>query len=91
MGFNNRPKYDDSTINDGKAQRRFNELFNTESSFQPRDQVPDKGIDYQLELIGENGYSNHHTSIQLKSVVNSVFVHDGSILLRIQDLPFSVS
>ena len=81
MAFDDRPEIDISSLNDDKAMRAFESCMNQSSGFIPREQVPDKGGDYMVELISSVKTStNHHFAVQLKSIRKPEFINGGKFI-----------
>lgn len=79
MTLYDRPQIDQFALNDDTANLAFRSFFSFNAGFIPREQVPDKGGDYQVELISaKQSATNHHFTIQLKSVEKPVFVDNGT-------------
>ncbi|MDP3392721.1 MULTISPECIES: DUF4365 domain-containing protein [unclassified Sediminibacterium] len=69
MAFNQLPVIDASSKNSETSTRRMNEQINLKTGFNCRPQVPDTGIDYEVELvINKTQASAWQFPIQLKSI-----------------------
>lgn len=80
MAFNDLPQIDPSSVNDEKAKRALLNVFNQEARFIPREQTPDKGCDYKVELINESSATNIDFVIQLKSVVTPDLIKSNALI-----------
>ena len=78
MAFINFPQVDQSSINSGRSENVLERIFSQANGFISRKENPDKGCDYDVELIVDdtNAY-NWRFGIQLKSVEKIAFVEDG--------------
>jgi hypothetical protein len=69
MSFNGSPQIDPASKYSEKSGRRMNDILNQESGFICRAEIPDKGCDFNVELILEDSNSSSWTfPIQLKSI-----------------------
>ena len=81
MSLNKRPEIDRFSLNDDSAKRAFTDHFNQTAGFIAREQTPDKGSDYLVELITSESYaSNQYFAIQLKSIERPVFIENGTMI-----------
>jgi hypothetical protein len=69
MAFKDNPIIDQSARNSNNSERTLNNFLNLETGFICRPDVPDKGCDFDAELILSNKESsNWRFPIQLKSI-----------------------
>lgn len=81
MAFQDLPIIDDNSRNSEKSENRFKEYFNQQNNFIARSDVPDKGCDFDIELITKkNGSSNWRFPVQLKSTTKLKLVDKGSFI-----------
>ena len=81
MSFNDLPKIDDNARNGELAETKFRQLFSMANKFICRQDVPDKGCDFDVELVvSENSASNRRFPVQVKSVKTPKFILNKSIL-----------
>lgn len=81
MAFFDRPIIDDASANNERSESAFRFFFNQASGFICRNDFPDKGCDFDVELIS-NGKdaSNRRFGVQLKSVQNLPLLADGETI-----------
>jgi hypothetical protein len=87
MSLDQRPQIDPFSKNNEEAERTFITYFNQRTGFIPRQQTPDKGCDYLLELINNKSATNWYVSVQLKSIEKPKFVQNGCFI----SYPFETS
>lgn len=80
MAYDELPQIDSPSEHDDEAKNRFTSIFSQKSGFIPREQSPDKGNDYLVELIEERSAKNNHFCVQLKSVENPAIIEGGTII-----------
>jgi len=68
MAFKDNPIIDQSSRNSDKSERSLKDLMNLETGFICRPDVPDKGCDFDAELVNDKGATNWRFPIQLKSI-----------------------
>lgn len=78
MAFKNFPQVDQASINSERSENVLERLFSQANGFISRKENPDKGCDYDVELIVDdtNAY-NWRFGIQLKSVEKIAVVGEG--------------
>lgn len=75
MALQGLPIIDVHSKNADKSELKFREVFSQHNNFIPRPDVPDKGCDFDVELIiSDSQSSNWRFPVQLKSVTNLVLV-----------------
>lgn len=88
MAFNDLPQIDNASRNDDEAKTAFARLFAQKAGFIPREQNPDKGCDFLVELITDlTGATNWNFSVQLKSIENTEPIKKGEFI----SYPFATS
>jgi len=88
MAFDDLPEIDQSSKNSDLSERRFTDLLNPHTGFICRTDVPDKGCDFDVELIVEkSGASNWRFPTQLKSSEEMTIIEDGGVI----SYPFKTS
>lgn len=81
MAFDELPKVDRSSVNSDESATRLQSVLSRAAGFILREDVPDYGCDFDVELIKENGQaSNWRFPIQLKSIEDPDIVHDGKFV-----------
>lgn len=80
MAFDDLPQIDPPSEHDDEAKNRLAAIFSQKAGFISREQVPDKGNDYLVELIEHRSAKNRHFCLQLKSVENPVLIDEGSTI-----------
>ncbi|WP_316844982.1 DUF4365 domain-containing protein [Pedobacter psychrodurus] len=80
MAYDDLPQVDPPSEHDDEAKNRFTAVFSQKSGFIPREQSPDKGNDYLVELIEERSAKNNHFCVQLKSVESPSIIKEGTII-----------
>ncbi|MBL7684290.1 MAG: DUF4365 domain-containing protein [Flavipsychrobacter sp.] len=81
MAFNDLPIIDNPSINSEKSSIAFKILFSQSNGFISREDIPDKGCDFDVELILDGTLaSNWRFAVQLKSVINPTFIQDGAFI-----------
>lgn len=80
MAFNDLPQIDEPSEHDDEAQNRFEGIFSQKAGFICRDQRPDKGCDYMVELIQEKRATMQQFAVQLKSVDKASLVDKGQFI-----------
>src|SRR5215216_1881766 len=81
MAFDKLPQIDQSAVNSAESIRKLMDHMNEGSGFIMRLEVPDKGCDYDVELIkNQRDVSNWRFALQLKSIANPKFIKDGEFL-----------
>jgi len=81
MSFEGLPKIDDNAKNAELAENKFRQLFSMANKFISRQDIPDKGCDFDVELIRpENAASNCRFPVQVKSIKSPVFIESGTKL-----------
>jgi hypothetical protein len=81
MAFLDSPIIDPSSRNSEKSELKLRHFLNQESGFICRSEVPDKGCDFDVELILENkNSSSWKFPIQLKSVEKLTLVNKGEFI-----------
>ena len=88
MAFNELPNVDDNSKNSERSETKFKEFFSQHNNFISRTDVPDKGCDFDVEII-KNGTqsSNWRFPVQLKSIQNPQFVEGNKFI----SYPFETS
>src|SRR5580698_3371164 len=77
MAFTDMPVIDRSAIYSERSEHRFKEFVNLDSGFQVRLEWPDKGCDFNLELVLHgHGASSQVFPVQLKSIQKPTLVND---------------
>jgi hypothetical protein len=81
MGYYDSPNADHASLNCELSERRLRDLLNRESGFICRQDVPDYGCDFDVELI-VNGkdVSDWRFPIQLKSIQRIKLIKNGALL-----------
>jgi len=81
MAFDNLPQIDKPAINSAESIRKLMDSMNEANGFILRVEVPDKGCDYDVELIKRPAnVSNWRFPLQLKSIENPKLVKDGKFI-----------
>lgn len=80
MGMNDLPQIDDSSENDDEAKSYLSLLFSQKAGFITREQIPDKGCDYLVEIIEEKLATNRSFGVQLKSIQHPSVIEDGQTI-----------
>lgn len=81
MAFTDRPQVDRSSKNSNTSEIRFQEVFSQMNGFISRADVPDKGCDFDIELItDEKNASGWRFASQLKSIEKLKLVSDGAYI-----------
>ncbi|TKC64054.1 DUF4365 domain-containing protein [Pedobacter hiemivivus] len=80
MALNDLPQIDDSSENDDLAKSYFTSLLNQKAGYISREQTPDKGCDYMVELIESKRATNKHFGVQLKSIQKPEFIQKDSLI-----------
>ena len=68
MAFNDLPNVDTYSKNADKSETKLRELLSQENNFICRQDVPDKGCDFDVELINNDRALNWRFPIQIKSM-----------------------
>src|SRR5438067_2156211 len=79
MAFDDLPIVDTYSINEERSNIKLLELLNQTNNFICRKDVPDKGCDFDVELIG-NGALNWRFPVQLKSVETLKLINDNEFI-----------
>lgn len=88
MSFNNLPQIDINAKNSEKSELKFKEFFSQHNNFISRTDVPDKGCDFDVELIQNHTQSsNWRFPVQLKSVQTLQMVENDTFI----SFPFETS
>lgn len=77
MAFDNLPKIDNNAANERLSKQKLVSKFAERYGFRAREQTPDNGADYHIELIEQNQASNREFSLQLKSDTDLKTLADG--------------
>lgn len=81
MAFDELPQVDRPSLNSDASAIELQILLNRNSGFILREDVPDLGCDFDVELIkNETQASNWRFALQLKSVESISFIRDGQYL-----------
>jgi len=81
MALFDHPQIDDSSKRSDESVTALKAHFSQANGFICRDQTPDTGIDFQVELVTEGRNArNWHFSIQLKSISKPELIEDGQII-----------
>ncbi len=87
MGFYDNPKIDDASKHSEESEWALREFIAQKNGFICRSLIPDKGCDFNTELIIDNGASNWHFGIQLKSDTHPNYVAENTAI----SYPFETS
>lgn len=80
MAFDDLPKIDPPSEHDHEARNRLEAIISQKAGFIPREQVPDKGNDYMVELIEQRLAKNNHFCVQLKSIETPTIIENGGTI-----------
>jgi len=80
MAFDDLPQIDASSEHDDEAKNKFSGVLSQKAGFIPREQIPDKGCDYFVELIEGRSARNWHLGVQLKSIENPSLISNGDFI-----------
>lgn len=80
MAFDDLPQIDAASEHDDEAKNKLTGILSQKFGFIPREQIPDKGCDYLVELIEERSAKNWHFSVQLKSIENPTLISNGDMI-----------
>lgn len=79
MSFHKNPIIDTASRTSERSERHLKGILNQDSGFICREEVPDKGCDFEVELIlDKTGASNWKFAIQLKSVEKMALIEDNT-------------
>lgn len=88
MAFKQFPQIDQASINSGRAENALEGYFSQDNGFICRKESPDKGCDYDVELIvGDTNAYNWRFGIQLKSIEKLKLLDNGMLI----SYPFKTS
>lgn len=79
MAFEDLPKIDESSKNSETSEIKIKSFFNQQNNFICRTDIPDKGCDFDMELIID-GASNWRFPIQLKSIETLTLIKDNNFI-----------
>jgi hypothetical protein len=81
MSYFDSPIIDPSSRNSERSERRVRDFLNQDAGFILRPEVPDKGCDFDAELIlDQRKASSWKFAIQLKSIEQLQLVHEGKYI-----------
>lgn len=87
MSFNNLPKVDRSAEKESLSKNALREHFQEETGFIAREDHPDKGCDFLVEIISDGNATNWRFLVQLKSSDNVTFIKGDKFI----SYPFELS
>lgn len=80
MAFDDLPQIDVPSEHDDEAKNRLLGILSQKAGYIPREQIPDKGTDYLVELIEKRLAKNCHFAVQLKSIEAPSLISNGNII-----------
>lgn len=80
MAFFDKPIVDKSSVNSEISEQKLATLLNQKNGFICRKDTPDKGVDFDVELIVENNASGWRFPLQLKSVQHPTLIDKGAFI-----------
>lgn len=80
MGLKDRPQVDTAAENSSLGANALKYHFQEINGFIAREDIPDKGCDFMVEILDRCQATNWRFPIQLKTVQNPVFIEEGKYL-----------
>ncbi|NII26114.1 DUF4365 domain-containing protein [Pseudoflavitalea sp. X16] len=87
MSFYDRPLIDTAAENSERSVNALRQHFQAANGFIAREDIPDKGCDFMMEIIAKKQSTNWRFPVQLKSIENPVTIQEG----RYISYPFELS
>lgn len=80
MALDDLPQIDGASEHDDEAKNKLSGILSQKAGFIPREQIPDKGCDYLVELIENRLAKNWHFGVQLKSIESPLLISNGDVI-----------
>jgi len=88
MAFNDPPVVDNASKHSEHSETHLKIVMNQQSGFICRQEIPDKGLDFDVEMIEEGKFAvNRRFGLQLKSIESPTYIKSGKFI----SYPFTCS